>query len=140
MFEYSLLINCSPEKLWDYLTKPDLMTLWMGDPELNLTIETDWNIDGQIIIKGFHHVNFENKGVVEIFEKNKRLKYSSLSSLSPLPDRRENYTSTEFNLDPIHRQTKLTVKVENLPGDSIYKHYNFYWRGTIMKIKDLVES
>ena len=140
MFEYSLLINCSPEKLWDYLTKPDLMTLWMGDPELNLTIETDWNIDGQIIIKGFHHVNFENKGVVEIFEKNKRLKYSSLSSLSPLPDRPENYTSTEFILYPVHRQTALTVKVENLPGDSIYKHYNFYWRGTIMKIKNLAES
>ena len=122
------------------MTKPDLIRLWMGDPELKLIIETDWTINGQIIIKGFHHVSFENKGVVEVFEKDKRVKYSSLSSISRLPDQPENYTSTEFSLEPIDRQTKLIVKVENFPTDSIYKHYNFYWRGTIMKIKKLVES
>ena len=83
MIEYSLLIDASPEQIWDCLTKPDLMKLWMGDPELNLAIETDWTVQGPITIKGFHHVGFENKGVVEIFKKNRRLKYTSLSSISP---------------------------------------------------------
>ncbi len=140
MVEHSLLMDSSPEKIWGYLTKPDLMSLWMGDPEMNLVIETDWTVKGQIIVKGFHHVSFENKGLVEIFEKDRRLKYTSLSSISRLPDRPENYTSTEFSLEPTDGQTRVMVKVENFPTESIYKHYSFYWRGTIIKIKELVEG
>ena len=139
MFEYSLFMDSSPEKIWDYLTKPDLMKLWMGDPEMKLVIEADWTVKGQIIVKGFHHLIFENKGSVEIFDKNRRLKYTSLSSISRLQDRPENYTSTEFTLEPADSQTRVIVKVENSPTDSIYKHYSFYWRGTIVKIKELVE-
>ncbi|HTE32777.1 MAG TPA: SRPBCC domain-containing protein [Chryseolinea sp.] len=140
MFEYSAVIDSSPVKIWDYLTKPDLMRLWMGDPEMNLVIETDWTVKGEIKVKGFHHVTFENKGLVEIFEKNRRLKYTSLSSISRLADQPENYTSTEFTLEPTDRQTRVIVKVEHFPTDSIYQHYNFYWRGTIVKIKELVEE
>ena len=140
MIEYSVILDSSPQKIWEYLTKPGLMKLWMGEPELKLAIETDWSVKGQIVIKGFHHVSFENKGIVEVFEENKRLKYSSLNSISRLLDRPENYTVTEFTLEPEDRQTKLTVKIENFPTDSIYKHHNFYWRGTIMKIKNLVEK
>ena len=139
MIEYSLLIDASPEQIWDCLTKPDLMKLWMGDPELNLAIETDWTVQGPITIKGFHHVGFENKGVVEIFEKNRRLKYTSLSSISRLPNRPENHTSTAFSLEPAGEQTRLTVEVQNFPTDAIYRHYNFYWRGAITAIKKLAE-
>ena len=140
MIEYSLVIDATPEKIWEYLTKPDLMKLWMGDPELNLAIETDWTVKGPITVKGFHHVGFENKGVVEIFEKNSQLKYTGLNSISRLPDRPENYTSTTFTLEPMDGQTRLAVTVENFPTDSIYRHYNFYWRGAINSIKKLAEQ
>ena len=139
MIEYSLLINASPEQIWDCLTKPDLMKRWMGDPEMNLHIETDWTVNGPIAVKGFHHVAFENRGVVEIVDKNRLLRYTSLSSLSGLPNRPENHTSTTFAVEPAGKQTRLTVEVQNFPTDAIYRHYNFYWRGAIMTIKKLAE-
>lgn len=140
MIEYALDIAAAPEKVWDCLTKPDLMKLWMGDPEMNLVIETDWTVKGPITVKGFHHVGFENKGVVERFEKNRQLKYTGLNSISRLPDRPKNYTSTTFRLEPMDNETRLTVTVENFPTDAIYRHYNFYWRGAIATIKKLVEG
>jgi uncharacterized protein YndB with AHSA1/START domain len=138
--EYSIVIDASPEVVWDYLKVPDLMRLWMGDPEMQLDIVVDWTGKRKISIKGFHHVHFENKGIVEIFDVYHRLKYVTISSISRLADLPENYTSTEFNLEPAARGTKLTIQVENFPTDSIYQHQNFYWRGTLLKIKQAVES
>jgi uncharacterized protein YndB with AHSA1/START domain len=80
-------INAPPSQVWRALTDPDLMRLWMGEPEMRVEI-----------VKAHHHVDFENKGTVLHFEPNSILRYSHLSSLSRLPDKSENYTVIEFGL------------------------------------------
>ena len=116
------------------------MKQWMGEPEMKIEILTDWKVGGSIIIKGFHHTQFENKGTVLQFEPNLVLRYSHLSSLSRLPDNPENYSVIEFQLAPSEDQTLLTLVVNNLPIESIFKHFEFYWKVTIGIVKKFIEK
>lgn len=117
------------------------MTQWMGDPEMEIEIISDWQVDAPFIVKGFHHFPFENLGKIQQFEAKKTFQYSHLSSLSELPDKPENYTIISFRLQECgEHSTELTVEVENFPTEAIYKHWAFYWNGTVHLLKTLVEK
>ena len=139
-FSTAVTIDSEPPQIWAVLTQHKLMAQWMADPEMKIEVHTNWDIDAAILVQAFHHLKFENKGVVLSFDKEKRLSYSHLSSLSRLPDKRENYSIFEFVLTPVGKQTLLTIFVTNFPTETIRKHLEFYWRGTIVKIKKVVEA
>ncbi len=138
--ERSVLINASASKVWVCLTEPNLMKEWMGEPGMPLKISTRWIVGTPISIKGFHHVHFENKGTVMQFEPQKIIQYSHWSSISHLPDSKENYTNITFLLSPDEEKTLLKVQIENFPTASIFKHLDFYWRGTMKVLKDFAEQ
>jgi uncharacterized protein YndB with AHSA1/START domain len=137
--EETIIINASPHTTWNTMTDATLMKQWMGEPEMQLEIITDWRVGSPIIIKGFHHIKFENKGTVLHFEPNKFLKYDYLSSISRLPDQPENYTIIEFAINPLENKTALTLTLSNFPTESIFKHIGFYWRTTIHLLKNSAE-
>lgn len=137
--EKRILIHASPDRVWGYLTKPELMKAWMGDEGMQVEVITDWVVGHPILIKGKHHGPFENKGVVMQCEPGKILQYNHLSSVSRLPDSPENYTVMTFRLSLNHEQTLLSVGAENFPTESIYKHLNFYWAGTLFILKQQIE-
>lgn len=139
-FTTTVIINSGLNEVWTKLTVPDLMAEWMGEAEMEIEINTDWKIDSPIFIRGFHHVKFENKGIVLQYEKEKKLKYSHLSSMSRLPDKPANYSTIEFILTPIQKHTRLILNIENFPTEIIRKHLEFYWRTTIVTIKKSVEE
>lgn len=138
--EKTVLINSTPSLVWKTLTEPALMKQWMGDAVMEINIQTTWQVNGPIVISGFHHLQFENKGTVLQFEPEKVLRYNFISSLSRLPEIPENYTIIEFALSPIDNQTSLTLVITNFPTETIYRHLDFYWRTTIELIKDLIEK
>ena len=140
LFEKSITIDAPPPVVWDALTRLELMKQWMAEPELRLDIITDWTVGGPIVIRGFHHVEFENRGTVLEFDPNRVLRYTHLSSLSRLPDRPEHYSIIDFRLVPVGSQTSLTLMVSNFPTDTIQKHLNFYWRTTLAILKNVIES
>jgi len=107
---------------------------------MQIKVITDWKVNSLILIQGFHHAKFENRGVVLQYEKESRLSYSHLSNISRLLDIPENYSIMEFILTPAERGTLLTVNIQNFPTETIRKHLEFYWRGTIFKIKKMVEE
>ena len=133
-------IDTPPSKVWEYLTEPNLMKKWMGEPEMNIEVTTDWIIGNPILIKGFHHVNFENKGKVLQFDPQNMIQYSHLSSISHLPDIKENHSIITFTIEPKGKKTLLEIQVENFPTELIYKHLDFYWQGTADILKDLIEQ
>lgn len=139
-FLTAISINAEPSKIWTILTDPKLISDWMGEPEMKLEVETSWKINSPIFIRGFHHVKFENKGVILKYIDNEILSYSHLSSVSRLPDKIANYSVLEFVLTPTNKQTTLTLCISNFPTETIQKHLEFYWRGTIHKIKEYVET
>lgn len=128
-----------PSKVWITLTDKKLMSEWLGDTAMKIEVQTDWKINTPILIRGFHHISFENKGTIFKYNRGKQLGYTQLSSISRLPDKMENYTMIEFALTPIAQQTQLTINIENFPTEVIRKHMEFYWRTTILKIKKQTE-
>ena len=139
-FSATVTINSKPAEVWSALTDLERMAKWMGEPDMGIEVQTNWGIETPILIRGFHHVKFENKGAVLKYEKERRLSYSHLSSVSRLPDKQENYSILEFILAPIENHTILTVNIENFPTETIRKHLEFYWRTTILAIKENVEN
>jgi uncharacterized protein YndB with AHSA1/START domain len=138
-FSTTVTINAAPATVWSVLTDPKLMAAWMGEPGMKLEVETNWKVNSQISIRGFHHVKFENKGTILKYVKEQIVSYSHLSSVSRLPDSIENYSVLEFVLTPINKQTTLALTITNFPTEAIQKHLAFYWRGTIYKIKEFAE-
>src|SRR6476660_6560264 len=105
----TIQINAAISKVWEALTRPELMKKWMSETEINIL--TDWKVGNPFLIRGrLHGINFENRGTVLQFEPRKVLQYSHLSSLSRLPDELENYSILEFRLAPINDETSLTFR------------------------------
>lgn len=131
----TITIDCSPATLWKVLTDPAIMSKWMG-AEMDISVTTSWEVGSPIVIRGFHHVAFENKGMVLDYEPFQLLRYSHLSSVSGLADVPENYTLLSFILNG----AELTIGLSNFPTEVIQKHMEFYWRGTIFRIKSVAEE
>ena len=137
--EMEILINAPPSAVWEVLTNPARMETWMGEPEMDLKIETGWKEGSPITIEGFHHVKFTNSGTVLEFEKEKALKYDFLSSVSRLQDTPENHTLIGFTLIPENGGTLLKLELSNFPTEAIRKHNEFYWKATLELLKRTVE-
>lgn len=138
--KHSVSIEAEPIVVWSFLTDIDKMKQWMGEEEMKINIQTDWTIGNPISISGFHHIQFENKGTVLHFDIEKKLCYTHLSTLSRLSDIKEHYTILTFLLKQIGGHTELLMQIENFPTDSIYRHLNFYWAGTLFQLKELIED
>ena len=132
-------INAPTSQVWHMLTTPELMKKWMM-PDIEINIITDWNVGSPIVIRGtMNGKDFENRGSILQFEREKILQYSHLSSISRLPDRPESYSIVEFRLKPIENQTNLELTLSNFPTESTYKHLAFYWNVTLEILKKMIE-
>jgi len=138
--ERAVYISATPPIVWQYLTDTDMMARWMGEQEMNIKVETDWTVGNPIVISGFHHTKFENKGRVLDFEPNKLLQYTHLSSVSRLPGDEENYAIISFLLSSENEGTLLTLTLERFATETIMKHLDFYWRGAINVLKRRIET
>jgi uncharacterized protein YndB with AHSA1/START domain len=139
-FSAAVTINSDTTQVWNTLTNPELMREWMGDPEMKIEVLTDWTVNSPILINVFHHIQFVSRGTILQYDKEKKLSYSHLGSISRLADLPENYSIIEFILLPVDGQTHLTINIENFPTETIRKHLEFYWRTTIFTIKTAVEK
>lgn len=139
-FDHTLVIHAPPAAVWDALTDPTAMRQWMGDPGMEVEIQTDWTVGSPVWVRGFHLAQFENSGTVLTFEPTRLLRYSHLSSLSRLPNTPENHSIFEFRLAPADEGTSLTLTLTQFPTGSIFKHLDFYWRGTLGIFKRFVEQ
>jgi len=140
ILEKKILINAPAYKVWVALTDTTLMQSWMGGPEMGLEVSTSWEVGSPIIIKGFHHVKFENRGIVLEYVPDSVVSYNFLSSISRLPDEKENHSVLRFQLSPEEGHTALSLTIGNFPTETIYHHLNFYWNGTLAMLKRYTES
>jgi uncharacterized protein YndB with AHSA1/START domain len=140
VFTTAVQIRANPAAVWQAITSPVHMLRWMGDEDMNLDIKTDWMPGSTIVISGRHHLPFENKGRVLKHIPEQNLSYTHLSSLSRLADVPENYTQIAFSLEAEESGTILRLHITNFPTVSIEQHLVFYWRTTIIKIKQYTEQ
>jgi uncharacterized protein YndB with AHSA1/START domain len=134
-FENSVTIAAPAAAVWRLLTEPARMKRWLGEPEMQIEVETDWSVGGSIVVRGFHHARFTNLGTVLEFAPPRRLSYTHLSSLSRLVDEPASYTTFSFTLDSTGRRTLLAFAATGFPTQTIYKHLRFYWGSTLEVLK-----
>jgi uncharacterized protein YndB with AHSA1/START domain len=136
-----ITIDAPASVVWQYLTTPELIKLWMLDPDMEMNISTNWQVGSPIQMKGkLHTIPFENNGTILTYEKDKVLEYTHLSSLSQLSDNPENFCTLKFILTPTRKATTLTLIITNFPTYSIFTHMDFYWRATMEVLKKQVEQ
>ena len=135
----SISINAPIAKVWDALTNPAVIKIYLFGTELT----TDWKEGSQIIFKGnWHGTPYTDKGKVLSFEKNRLLRYSYWSSVLGLPDKEENHTITTYALTEEKGKTLLTASQDNLGSQpkEVQEHAQAYWEGMLKSIKDLLEK
>jgi len=131
ILEKKILINAPAGEVWKLLTDTTLMKTWMGSGEMGIEITTNWEVGTPIVIKGFHHVEFENKGIVLEYVPESIISYNFLSSLSRLPDEEKNHSVLRFVLMSEGDHTTMLLTISNFPTEAIYHHLNFYWNVTL---------
>ena len=137
--QHNIFINAPVALVWNALTDPKLMKLWLWENEVQVI--SDWKPDSSMLFKGtFHEVAYTDKGNILKIEKEKQFSYNYWSHLSQLPDTSENYQVIEFILDGKGSQTELGLTCTNLINDAIYGHWNFYWKITLEILKSVIEK
>lgn len=107
---------------------------------MRLEVSTSWTIGDPIVLRGFLHGDFVNTGTVLEFDPPRHLRYTHRSSISDLPDAPASYTEFAFRLEPVAERTRLSLAITGFPTETIFKHLDLYWRGTLGVLKRFVEE
>ena len=130
-------INVPTSKVWDALTKPDLIKQYMFGTQ----VTTDWKVGSPITYKGeWNGKAYEDKGKVLQVEPGKLLVSTFWSSLSGLTDIPENYKTVSYELSAEGRGTNLTITQDNNDSQEEANHSEQNWKMVLEGIKKLLEN
>ena len=133
----STIINTSTSKVWDALTKPELIKQYMFGTE----VITDWQVGSPITYKGIWDGKaYEDKGKVLQIEIEKFLVSTFWSSLAGLPDIPENYKTVRYELVPEDNGTRLTITQDNNDSQEEAAHSKQNWKMVLDGMKKLLEE
>ena len=130
-------INAPAPKVWDALTKPNLIKQYLFGTE----VRTDWQVGSPITYKGEREgKTYEDKGKILQIVPERLLVSTFWSSLSGLPDIPENYKTVRYELSPKGSRTKLTITQDNNDTQEEANHSEQNWNTVLDKLKELLEK
>ena len=133
----STKIHAPASKVWDALTKPDLIKQYLFGTE----VTTDWQVGSPITYKGIWEGKaYEDKGQILQIEPGKLLVSTFWSSFTGLPDTPENYNTARYELSPEGDGTRVTVTQDNNATQEEADHSEQNWKMVLDGMKKLVES
>ncbi|NNL16361.1 MAG: SRPBCC domain-containing protein [Flavobacteriaceae bacterium] len=133
--QYKTTINASKEKVWDALTKPEIVKQYFFGTEL----VTDWKIGSDIIFQGeWEGQKYKDRGKVLEYAHNGKLAYSYLSNWSGKEDKPENYLWVCYEIKPNGNETELTISQTNYDEKSA-KHSQGNWASLVEAMKKIIE-
>jgi uncharacterized protein YndB with AHSA1/START domain len=107
MIENSIVVHCTPGRLWDTLTKPEETKKYMFGCE---TV-SDWQIGSSLIWRGVYdgkQMDFVT-GTITLLKPPFQLAYTTFDPNSTLEDIPENYLTVTYTLQEIPEGVLLTV-------------------------------
>lgn len=135
----SITVDAKISKVWDFLTRPALIKLWMADEEINVISE--WKEGSSIIFRGkLHGKDLENTGTILQLKREAVFSYTNWSSLSGPLSKPEDRSIITFTLSKAEDNTLLHFTQSNFIAETSYEHSNFYWTVTLDLFKKLVEG
>ena len=107
-------IKASPEKVWDTLTKPELVKLWQYGSDLI----TGGKVGDDVrFTTAWEDKIFEQWGKLLEIKPNELLRYSLFAPRPDLEDKPENYFEMNYVLTAESQGTKLVIlQIDNRPG------------------------
>ncbi len=132
----SIRINAPASKVWDALTRPELIKQYLFGTQ----VTTDWQVGSPITYRGvWQGKPYEDKGNVLEIVPEKRIVSTFWSALSGLEDRPENYKTVRYELSGEDSGTILTVTQDNNASEEEATHSEQNWKMVLEGIKKLLE-
>lgn len=133
---YTTPIDAPVEKVWDALTKPELLKKYF----FGTNLKTNWEVGGPLLFQGeWEGQPYCDKGIVLEYEHNKRLAYSYLSNWSGKEDLPENYLWVCYEVKSNGSQTELSIHQSNYDEERA-KHSQENWAALINEMRKIVEA
>jgi uncharacterized protein YndB with AHSA1/START domain len=131
------IINASASKVWDALTKPDLIKQYLFGTE----VTTDWKAGSPITYRGmWEGKTYEDKGKILQIEPGKLLVSTYWSSFLGVPDLPENYQTVRYELSAEGGGTRLTIIQDNNATQADAEHSEQNWKTVLDGLKKLLEG
>lgn len=129
-------IQASAKKVWQWITRPELVKLYFFGTDL----VTTWEVGSPIYWRGqWEEQAYEDKGTVLQFEPEQYLEYDYFSSWSQLEDKRENYQIISFRLAGQNGSSQLTITQSKIPTEEQRDHSIENWKAVMEGMKKRVE-
>ena len=136
-FRKSFHLHASLSKVWDALTKPELVKQYFFGTE----ITTDWKKGSPIFYRGVWDGNpYEDKGHILDIGKEKFIRYNYWSSFSGTEDIPANYANISYELSQESGITILTIVQDGIKDQEALNHSEQNWVMVMDGLKKLVEA
>ena len=133
----SFKINAPSSKVWDALTKPELVKQYFFGTE----VTSDWKKGSPIFYRGvWEGKPYEDKGNILDIEKGKFIRYNYWSSFSGTEDIPANYANISYELSQEDGSTVLTIVQDGLKDQEAINHSEKNWGMVLDGLKKLVEA
>lgn len=131
------MINAPASKVWEALTKPELIKQYMFGTE----VSSDWKVGSPITYKGeWQGKPFEDKGKILEVEREKSLVSTHWSPLSGVPDTPENYHTVAYRLSEKDGKTEVALTQDNNASEEEQAESEKIWRQMLDGLKKLLEK
>ena len=130
-------IHASASKVWDALTKPELIKQYLFGSD----VISDWKVGSPITYRGeWQGKPFEDKGEILKVEPEKILVSTHWSPLSGVPYTPENSHTVTYKLNGNGDSTEVTIIQDNNANEKEKTESEQIWRTVLEGMKKLLES
>ena len=129
-------INASIQKVWDTVTRPELVKLWQFGSDL----KTTWEVGSEIrFVTAWGDKVFEQRGKIVEIDPPQLLKYSLFAPGPELEDKPENYFMMSYVLTGENGQTRLEIIQENNRLNAVQEEQQGEENSILKSLKELAE-
>jgi uncharacterized protein YndB with AHSA1/START domain len=133
----SILVRAPREKIWDAITRPELVKLYF----FGTNLVTDWKVGSPLFFRGeWEGKTYEDRGTVLSFEPMRSLSFNYWSGFSGLEDKPELRSILRYDLEAAAGGIQITVRQSNVDTQERADHSAGNWRIVLEGLKKLVEG
>ena len=132
-----IVIRASANRVWEALTKPELVKQWQYGTDLT----TDWRKGSSIVFRNeWDGKVYEQKGSILEVEPGRLARYSLFAPQPGMEDRPENYFVMSYLLEEVDGQTILTIDQDDPRNQTAQEPAEEGENAVLVALKKLVED
>jgi uncharacterized protein YndB with AHSA1/START domain len=133
----SIVVAASRQRVWDALTKPELVKQYF----FGTNLVTDWTVGSKIFFRGEYEGKvYEDKGTVLSFEPMHALSFNYWSAFSGLEDTPALRQIIGYAVEETPEGIAVTIEQSNVDTQERADHSAKNWRSVLEGLKKLVEQ